>query len=124
MENFGYVINLTPHSVVVHGCTTEGEPVVPCSVEPSGTVARLTVKREQIGLVCLDIGADGGIAAPLYRAVFGEPENLPAPRDNTCFIVSAVMLAALKGTRDDLVCPGEAVRDEAGRIIGCVGLSQ
>lgn len=37
--------------------------------------------------------------------VYGNVSGLPDPKPNTIYIVSALVLAALKGKRDDIVAP-------------------
>lgn len=101
MANF---INLTPHVIV--------EVVTGSRIEPDGSIARVSVQYVAKG----DIG---GI--PLYVAEYGDIEGLPAPKPDTIYIVSGMVLAALAGTRSDVVAPGDLVRDEAGNPIGCKG---
>lgn len=99
-------VNLTPHEVVLF----RGDEVV-MRIPPSGKIARVGVKQEQIGEVA---------GVPVVKNVYGDVEGLPAPRPNTFYIVSSIVLSRVEG-RDDVVAPDTgptAVRDEAGRIIG------
>lgn len=96
------IVNLTPH--LIHETTSD-------RVFPSDGIARAEVKTERIG----DIG---GI--PLSSAAFGAPEGLPDPEPGTIYIVSLITYEAA-GRRPDLVYPGELIRDEEGKPIGCVG---
>ena len=50
--------------------------------------------------------------------VFGQVEGLPAPQPGVYYIVSGLVLSAASD-RPDLLAPGQPVRDEAGRVIGC-----
>jgi len=101
MANF---VNLTPHTINVVGD-------VAMAIAPSGTLARCQEVSTPVGNI------DG---VPLVSKTFGAVEGLPEAQDGTIYIVSALVLAALKGSgRTDVVCPGDPVRDEAGRIIGC-----
>ena len=84
-------VNLTPHDI--NFIKPSGERV---SFPPSGTVARVSstaVRTPSIG------------EFPTARCGYGEVEGLPAPSDNTVYIVSGKVLAACSG-RDDVVGPG------------------
>ena len=97
------VINLTPHEI------KEIESGI--SFPPSGEIARvdsIMKKEETIGRICV------------YSRSFGEVVALPEPSPKTLFIVSSLVLEAAKD-RKDLLAPGELVRDEKGRPIGCKG---
>jgi hypothetical protein len=97
-------VNLTPHAI---NEVTSGR-----TFEPSGEVARVATEMKDAG------GVDG---IPFFRAVYGEVEGLPAPKyDGTVYIVSGMVLAAISD-RTDCVAPGELVRDENGKPVGCRG---
>jgi len=107
------IINLTPHAVTIY---RDGQPVR--TIEPSGTVARVTSISEHIGEV------DG---IPVYQHGFGAVENMPEPVSDTIYLVSMVVGQALAGSgRTDIygpdTSPAGAVRDAEGRIIGTRGL--
>lgn len=104
------IVNLTPHIVRIHDA--DGNLIV--TIAPSGVPARCSTQREQVGEV-------KGI--PLYRTRYGEVTGLPDPEPGTILIVSGMVRAAV-AHRTDLWQPGEAVRDAAGQVIGCIGLSQ
>ena len=106
-------INLTPHPIIIY----RGEEKI--EIPPSGTIARVEVKQEKVGEL------DG---IPVHKSTFGDVEGLPEPKENTIYIVSTVVLQALKAKgieRKDLVAPDTtpsgAVRDEEGRIVGVRG---
>jgi len=106
------IINLTPHEVVV--MSEGGEEIL--RVPPSGQVARVSVKSEVVGEV-------NGI--PIRKTVYGDIVGLPEPRSNTIYIVSTIVLIALKDKgihRNDVVSPDtnpdSVVRDSQGRIVG------
>ena len=105
------VINLTPHAV-----TIIGENNMHLVIEPSGIVARVAAKTENVGSITTD-----GFTIQLTATVFGQVENLPAPEDGTVFIVSS-LVASRVPEREDVFIPNESVRDEKGRIIGCKSL--
>ena len=50
---------------------------------------------------------------------YGKVSNLPEPKDGVLYIVSAAVRTALP-ERNDLASPAHLVRDEEGRIIGCL----
>ena len=54
---------------------------------------------------------------------YGEVTGLPPFQDGTIFVVSGLVRAAVPH-RHDVWQPGELLRNEAGQVIGCVGLSQ
>ena len=101
------LVNLTPHEITI---IRDGGNI---TIPPSGTVARCSVNRKQIGTV-------NGI--PVNRTVFGAVEGLPEPQPNTYYIVSAIVAQACP-FRSDLLITDDAVRDEKGRIIGCRALA-
>lgn len=110
------LVNLTPHEITLRG--EAGDTVVP----PSGVVARVASTPGALETI-------PGIPVPVARPqVFGAIEGLPAwPRKDVVYIVSGVVLAALKGTRDDVFGPGtgpndNACRNEKGQVIAVTRL--
>jgi hypothetical protein len=100
------IVNLTPHEIkIVGGLHTE-------VVAPSGVVARVSVQYE-------DFGDVNGI--PVFTSSYGEVVGLPSPEEGKVFVVSSMVLAALDG-RTDVFAPGELIRDDAGKPVGCRGL--
>jgi len=118
------IINLTPHEIIIvnEGCPskvadrTELQQYVIDRFPPSGLVARVKADR-------VKIGEYNGI--PVFKTVFGGVEGLPAPERGVIYIVSTLVLQALKGKRNDVVAPDtspqSAVRDESGKIIAVKG---
>ena len=94
-------VNLTPHRMVVVDGPT---------IEPSGEIARIDTSHEVVDLI------DG---VKVYATVFGEIVGLPDPVEGVTLIVSA--LVAMRAGRDDVMSPGQLVRDSEGRVIGCEG---
>lgn len=96
-------INLTPHVVVLNDGTT---------FPPSGAVARVSATYS-------DFSPDG-----IAEVRFGEPVGLPAPKEDTLFIVSGLLKQACP-TRTDLVSPATGHpacrRDAEGRIVSVPG---
>lgn len=104
------IVNLTPHELNLVG---EGGETT--TVAPTGTVARCATQTESLPSVA-------GLA--VVRRTFGQVEALPEPRKGTIYVVSSIVLSALKDSRPDVYCPGEAVRDESGKQIAAKGLSK
>lgn len=101
------LINLTPHDIVF----TDGT-VIPTS----GMVARVSVSQ-------IDDGDINGI--PVKKQVFGDIVDLPDSRDNTIYIVSAIVLNAAKAIgRTDVVAPdtNNAIRNDKGHIVAVPAL--
>jgi len=101
------IVNLTPHELNIHDA--DGGVI---TVTPSGTVARVSTTTVPAGDV-------EGI--PTYSVEYGEVKGLPEPGDDT-LVVSGLVAAACP--RDDVFSPGELIRDEQGRPVGCQGLKR
>ncbi len=105
------LINLTPHTITVHS------PDGSTATLPSEGLARVPDVRGEpdadgVATLCLDVGAVTG---------------LPRQADGVSYVVSlltAMSLDAGMMGRDDLLVAGPAIRDDAGRIVGCKGLSR
>ena len=110
------LINCTPHALTLRAATGE-DTIVP----PSGTVARVSSTPGALEAVA-------GVPVPVAGAqTFGGVEGLPEPTPGTMFIVSALVLSALRGSRPDVVGPGTgpndgAIRNEKGHIIAVTRL--
>lgn len=114
-------VNLTPHTINVVGKNAT-------TVAPSGQSLRVSQE-----MIPADVG--GGDVVEFYRAKYGPLEmidnttkqvvstELPPLVDDNVYIVSGQCLDALKGVlRADFAAPGELVRDDNGKPIGCKGL--
>lgn len=102
------IVNLTPHAITI--VSPDGGKTV---IDPSGEIARVTETHTPAGTV------DG---VPIVTVTYGEVTGLPAGDGECAYIVSALVAAALPH-RSDLLVPVGQIRDEAGRIAGCTGLS-
>ena len=102
------MINLTPHAISF--VSVDGNVIM--KVEPSGQLARVSVRKD---VVC---EIDG---IPVKTSVFGEVEGLPEPKEDTIYLVSSIVAQRVTG-RDDVFIPDDSIRDEQGRIIGCMSL--
>lgn len=96
-------INLTPHDINV--ITDKGSRVIP----RSGNVARV---NQVLSLACKYDGIS------IVNCKYGQVENLPEEKEMTYFIVSKMVKDAAPN-RQDLLSPGELVRNEKGEVIGC-----
>lgn len=103
------ILNLTPHAVNI---VREDDTIF--TIAPSGTVARVSQMREQIGYI-------EGI--PLNVSKFGEVVDLPEQQEGVFLIVSRLVISALPD-REDLIVPDDLVRDNEGRITGCRSFSR
>lgn len=106
------LVNLTPHVLNIH---LEDGTVL--EVAPSGIVARVATIPHPAEPVVAQ-----GISIPCVQTSFGEVVGLPDPDPETTFVVSGMVLEALRGGRPDVVAPGDLVRDPQGRPCGCRGL--
>lgn len=97
------IINLTPRSINIVGGPT---------FEPSGDIARISSTNESAGEMVVN-----GEVIPLITQNFGEIVGLPEEKEGTMFIVSGLFFS--NTSRRDLLVPGEQVRDDEGRVIGC-----
>jgi len=108
------VVNLTPHALNLMPGGPDGPTV---TIPPSGQVARCAVNRVQIYTVTVD-----GITVPVNKTQFGTVSDLPDPRPDTIYVVSALVAQAVPD-RPDVFMVDDAVRDEQGRIIGAKALA-
>ena len=129
-------VNCTPHALTVEGLGT---------LAPSGIVPRCATVRStptavlavvDFCAVCAHVGGycgncsgahwGPGVEVRVVAQTTGEVTGLPAPRRGVALIVSAMVLAALKGTREDVFAPdtgADAIR-ENGQIVAVLGLVQ
>ncbi len=100
-------INLTPHTINVQNVRNEM-----IAIQPSGNVAR--VEMHEIEDCVID---DVVIMTQRPGAVTG----LPPETEDEFYIVSALVRLAVP-ERDDVLSPGVPLRNDAGQVVGCVGL--
>lgn len=106
------IINLTAHTINV----VNGENNI---AYPSEGLARVKTEEKVIGTV------DG---IPVVKTVYTTVEGLPDMQEDTVYLVSTLVLQALKANginRNDCLAPNTglsgAIRDEQGRIVGVKG---
>lgn len=100
------LVNLTPHEVVL--VTPWGNVHVP----PSGSIARVeSIPRPLFRLGGVVVNAES----------YGDVAGVPPEQPGRYYLVSALVRLALPN-RTDLLSPGQLVRDEQGRVVGCQSL--
>ena len=110
------VVNLTPHEINI--ITESGTITFP----PSGIVARVAAKAVETDT--LYIGPRGMLLAiPVTTPYYSDIEDLPEPCEGTAYIVSSIVATRCK-YRNDVFAPGELVRDDTGKVIGCKALAK
>ena len=104
------LMNLTPHDLVLRA--PDGTDTI---LPPSGMVARVASTPGALATV-------EGVPVPVAGAqTFGAYVGLPRPEPGTFFVVSGMVLGALKGSRPDVLGPGTgpndtAVRNDKGQV--------
>lgn len=98
------LVNLTPHAINLGTLT----------IPPSGTVARVAEVKTTVHTFD-DLGFS------LVTVQNGPIQNLPDATDDTLFIVSAQVRVAAPD-RGDIASPGDVIRDDQGRVVGCNSL--
>lgn len=109
-------VNLTPHEVVLRG--PRGDERIP----PDGRVVRVPTHALPVP------GLSDELGYPVHLAEHCGIKDMPDPEPDTVFIVSLVVLQALKEQhmdRSDCVAPDtaphSAIRDAEGRIVAVKG---
>lgn len=102
------LINLTPHAL--HVKLKDGETLV---IPADGRVARVSTTQKEV---------DELNNITIYETYFGEVVGLPERAENTFYIVSKITQDA-RPHRDDLLSPGNLIRDNEGNVVGCEGLT-
>jgi len=101
-------VNLTKHEIVVH--SQRGRMVL----VPSGVEARVETEN-------ILVEFPTGTTVDIFTQRVGEVEFLPEPKEGVGWVVSTQVRLAVPN-RGDVFSPGELIRDEKGRPIGCMGL--
>jgi DNA-directed RNA polymerase subunit RPC12/RpoP len=112
LERVEKIVNLTPHDINIE-CQE--------AIKSSG-ICRVSETIENAGNFA-------GIQ--LIKKSFSKIENLPERMIGVKYVVSIIVAMAAKepinydeqGERDDLLLPGEIIRDSDGKIIGCKNLA-
>lgn len=106
------IINLTQHTINV---ILEGKAIA----YPSQGLARVKTEEKEVGKI-------NGI--PIVKTAYTTVEGLPVQQENTVYLVSTLVLQALKANgieRPDCLAPNTgvsgAIRDDQGRIVAVKG---
>ena len=102
------ILNYTPHLIRI----VSADGAVIAEIPPEPVSIRLESETVRLGEIK---------GVPLSVTRYGEPTGLPAPASDTLLVVSQLVFGACPSRRD-LCVPAEAVRDAAGRIVGCQSL--
>lgn len=109
------LVNLTPHSLGI--CDPQGNLF---TTLPSVSSVRVVTTASLSGEVEVE-----GKEVSIVETSYGQVERLPEPVKDTIFIVSQLVISALKAAginRPDVVAPDtgpqSVIRDEAGQILG------
>lgn len=106
------IVNLTPHDIVVQ--RTDGSFI---TIPRDGTVARVETREAGSTTIQTEFG-DFTVSVKVCGPIVG----LPTSADNTLFVVSK-MVADWAPGRNDILTPGELIRDDKGVVVGCKGFS-
>lgn len=123
------IVNLTPHALHLYEpdavvwdpkkkwYSPAGDPLLEV---PSSGVVRLDEVSEAHAKVAVPLRVLGNI--PVRKVYYHQVEGLSEPQAGVLYVVSLPVRIVLPG-RPDVVSPGEAVRDDKGRQIGCIGFT-
>lgn len=100
------LINLTPHEINL--CGTK--------IAASGTLARVSMTRKQVGQIDLD-----GTIVPIYSTIRGVVTGLPDAAEGVSYFVSGQVRSEVP-ERHDVYSPADLMRDAAGIVVGCNSL--
>ena len=107
------IVNLTPHAVNIVGDDNSVVTTIPAS----GNVARCSQTIDVIGSITVN-----SVAITISSSSYGEVVDLPDPQAGVYYIVSRLVMSACPA-RQDLLCPNDLVRNDAGQVIGCRSLA-
>jgi hypothetical protein len=102
------IVNLTPHEIMIGAVKIPSTGVVRCQ-ETSTKKGTIKFNGSEIEIVSKSFGAISG---------------LPEQKEGTVYVLSGLAAtAAWEQGRDDVYCPGTAVRDDKGAIVGVSNLA-
>ena len=126
------IINCTPHDIVFvveNHIDDEFYVVEKFIIEKSGIIPRLKETQKKVDTFKTEVTREyesekgWNLYIDIMEKSFSEIEGLPEPKENTYYVVSALVAGAAKN-RNDLLIPNDTVRDDQGRIIGCRSLAK
>jgi hypothetical protein len=103
------LVNCTPH--VLNIVRKDGTVL---NLKPSGIIPRVATTNEIYDEI------DGVV---ISQTLYGSVQDLPEPEEGTYYIVS-LLVKKTAITRDDLLAPGELIRNSEGQTVGCKGLNK
>jgi hypothetical protein len=106
------LVNLTPHEICI--LLPSGPHVLPAS----GDAPRLEFDESEETPI-----STHGVKIPLFELGNLHSSQLPDPRRNIYYVVSAVVAAANR-TRKDLLVVHHYERNERGMVVGCRALAR
>ncbi len=113
------IINLTPHAINVRPDGASANLVI----QPSGQVALVSSSQVILGNISIM-----GFSVPVVGTTFGDIECLPEPAPGKVYIVSGLVMAALKGSRQDVIqpdtSPSGVIRNSEGQIVAVKGFQR
>lgn len=119
------LINVTPHDLNFYDRQPAdgGKVIAVLPKEDPEKVLRVGGKVENLGNISVSIE---GMELEMPKFHTQDPQlmgELPAPQEGIIYVASLPAAKAAKAAgRDDVVSPGEAVRNEDKMQIGCTGL--
>lgn len=123
------LINLTPHDLTIYFGDPR-DPATVVAVWKSAGVARVEEVTGESAGVSVDMQEPYGGTCVVESVTksYGSIEGLPDSSVGIIFVVSLVVLQALRGSRQDVYAPDSgpesAVRDAQGKILGVRRLMQ
>lgn len=125
------IINLTPHTLNFYW--NNGSGLVPFAAIPSSGFARAKMEEQIIE----EVEIKPTFKVDVVKKTFGDAEGVPAPKEDTIYVVSALTAQApnLQG-RTDIYIVGQTVRQDEetdelsddskakGKIVGCTSLAK
>lgn len=117
-------VNLTPHTVTLIDGGNRWD------IEPTQEPLRVSIYEYMDGVATVDndateLESDSLRTFPVYRTQVLVPEDVELPHQErgVGYIVSRACAEAFPH-RDDFYIPHKTMRDDEGKIIGCLGLAQ
>lgn len=123
------LVNLTPHDLTIYFGDPRDHSATAAVWKSTGLARVAEVSGPETG-VAFDLMApySGSCVVASVTKSYGAIEGLPEPAEGTLYVVSLVVLQALKGSRPDVYAPDSgpesAVRDSFGKILGVQRLMQ
>ena len=122
------IVNLTPHDITVYASS---------DVVPAGGKDFVLARRNAEPVyrfpssgctkgTAREVAYQNVMGIPVLSTVYRDPEGVPPYKEGVMLIVSSITAQACRnaGRRtDDLLMAARKVRNESGRVIGCVAFA-